>query len=274
MSVSRVHPKLSVPQVIKLFTNVPATFVDDFFSLYDPKDPSTFIVDLDMLSKWLAVRKSCLIKTLRKSYRVGEDYIEEKRPKVSKQYNNGGNRNIHVTLTADCMKRLCMRSRSDKAETVRTYFIEIEDFIFHYNDEIVDGLMKNIKALQEKNITKKKPDGPGVVYIIRVAEGFNKFGHTQDLTKRLATYNTGRMTDVEVLHVYRTEYRKEVERCVKKLMAEKQYRKHKEVYEVDADIIRKLIKGCANLSMKLHYKGKPSKMDGKYYLIFSTNIPA
>lgn len=274
MSASSAHPKLSIPEVIKRFTNVPAAFVDDFFSLYDPKDPSTFIVDLDMLSKWLAVRKSCLIKTLRKSYRVGEDYIEEKRPKVSKQYNNGGNRNIHVTLTADCMKRLCMRSRSDKAETVRTYFIEIEDFIFHYNDEIVDGLMKNIKALQEKNITKKKPDGPGVVYIIRVAEGFNKFGHTQDLTKRLATYNTGRMTDVEVLHVYRTEYRKEVERCVKKLMAEKQYRKHKEVYEVDADIIRKLIKGCANLSMKLHYKGKPSKMDGKYYLIFSTNIPA
>lgn len=271
---SSTLPKLSTSQVIKLFTNVPTKFVDDFFSLYDPKDPSTFIVDLDTLTKWLGVKKTNLMDTLRKSYKKGEDYIEEKKPKLDMQYSNGGNRNIQVTLTADCMKRLCMRSRSDKAETVRTYFIEIEEFIFHYNDEIVNGLMKSIKTLQEKNITKKKPDGPGFVYIIRAAEGFNKFGHTQDLTKRLATYNTGRIEDVEVLHVYSTEYRKELERCVKKLMAEKQFKNQKEIYEVDVEIIKKVIKGCARLSMKLHYKGKPSKMDGKYYLIFSSDIPS
>ena len=70
MSASSV-PKLSVPQVIKLFTNVPATFVDDFFLLYDPKDPSTFIVDLDVLSKWLDVAKYGLFRTLRQSYKIG-----------------------------------------------------------------------------------------------------------------------------------------------------------------------------------------------------------
>jgi len=149
MSASSAHPKLSVSQVIKRFTNVPAAFVDDFFSLYDPKDPSTFIVDVESLSKWLDVRKSCLIKTLRKSYIVGEDFIEEKRPKTDKHYKNGGNRNIQVMLTANCMKRLCMRSRSEKAETARTYFIEIDKFILHYSDEIVNGLMMNIKALQK-----------------------------------------------------------------------------------------------------------------------------
>jgi hypothetical protein len=103
-----------------------------------------------------------------------------------------------------------------------------------------------------------------------------KPGHTQDLVKRLATYNTGRLEDVDVLHVYETEYRKEVERCLKMLMAKKQYKKRKELYEVDLDIVKKLIRGCASLSMKLRYKGDgktTSAMNGKYYLIFTTDIP-
>ena len=37
-------PKLTVSQVIKLFTNVPKDFVDDFLALYDPKDPNDFII--------------------------------------------------------------------------------------------------------------------------------------------------------------------------------------------------------------------------------------
>jgi hypothetical protein len=265
-------PKLTISQVIKLFTNVPHKFVNDFLALYDPKDPSRFIIDLNILAKWLDVVKADLMRTLRTSYTLGDDYIQEK-PKERKRVGKyGGNREITVTLTADCMKRLCMRSRSAKAETVRTYFIEIEQFLFHYNEEIVDGLMNRIKNLQQTNIKIKKPDGPGVVYVIRVGKTL-KPGHTQDLLKRLPTYNTGRLEDVEVLHVYTTDYRKEVERCLKMLMSVKQYKKRRELYEVDLDIVKQLIKGCAALSMKLHYKGKPSKMDGKYYMIFDTDIP-
>jgi hypothetical protein len=169
-----------------------------------------------------------------------------------------------------------MRSRSAKAETVRTYFIEIEDFLFRYNDQIVDGLMRDIQNVQEKNIKKKKPDGPGVVYFFRAGEDVIKPGSASDMVKRLATYNTGRLDDVELLHVYQTDYRKEVERCLKKLMAEKQYKKRRELYEVDPDIVKKLIRGCASLSMKLRYKGHSkgkSNLNGKYYLIFTTDIP-
>ena len=103
-----------------------------------------------------------------------------------------------------------------------------------------------------------------------------KPGSASNMVDRLSTYNTGRVEDVELLHVYQTDYRKEVERCLKKLMAEKQYRKRRELYEVDPDIVKKLIRGCASLSMKLRYKG-PSKgkslVNGKYYMIFTTDIP-
>jgi hypothetical protein len=103
-----------------------------------------------------------------------------------------------------------------------------------------------------------------------------KPGSASDIVKRLSTYNTGRLDDIELLHVYQTDYRKEVERCLNKLMAEKQYRKSRELYEVDPDIVKKLIRGCASLSMKLRYKG-PSKgkslVNGNYYIIFTTDIP-
>ena len=112
---------------------------------------------MDVLAKWLHVPKKVLLKTLRESYIINQDYITTSKPKRVGKY--GGNNHKEVLLTADCMKRLCMRSRSAKAETVRTYFIQIEDFIFRYNAQIVDGLMRDIQNVQEKNIKSKKPDG-------------------------------------------------------------------------------------------------------------------
>lgn len=190
-------------------------------------------------------------------------------------------------LTDDCIKRLCMRSHSNKAETVRTYFIEIETFLVRYNDDIVDGLMRNIHEDMRRNIAEKRKDGPGKVYVIRAADNpteflksvnkveLNKIGQTgQSMDERLRVYNTGRAKDAEVLSVYRAPYRKEVEMCVKKLMHKKQHIKGREIYEVDNEIITKLIAGCDRMSMKLHYVTRKSKMTGPFYLIFTTDVPS
>ena len=271
-------PHLSTPELIKMFTNVPRAFVDDFLSLYDPENPNEFIIDLDKLAKWLSVRKYALLTTLRESYRKNVDFIEitpkEKVADPGTKKPRGGNLHITVMTTPDCMKRLCMRSKSKRAETVRYYFIEVERFVFTYNEQIVDGLMQKIKALADKNIARGKPDGEGMVYIIRAAANLYKLGHTKDLLKRLAVYNTGRKDDVTVVAVYETEYRKEVERCVKELVKEKQYKKRREIYEVDHEIIQKVITGCMKLSMKLHHKSRrDNPADGQYYMIFTSDIP-
>ena len=132
--------------------------------------------------------------------------------------------------------------------------------------------MHDIQDLAMKERRTNKEDGPGLVYILRASTNVNKVGETMmDLLKRLSTYNTGRMKDVELLYSYRTTHRREVEKCVKALMREKRYRKRRELYEVDWEIISKLIKGCARLSLKLDQRNK-SKLDGKYYIIFSSDI--
>ena len=43
---------------------------------------------------------------------------------------------------------------------------------------------------------------------------------------------------------YITENIDQVESCVKALMKKAQYRKYKEIYRVDLDIIKKIIKNC------------------------------
>jgi hypothetical protein len=264
---------LSVSDVVKLFTNVPAKFVDDFFALYKPNTKQDeFVINIDSIVKWLDVQKFTLTSTLKNSYKKGTDYTLEKAIRdPSMKY--GANNTIKVMLTPDCMKRLCMRSRSKKAETVRTYFIEIESFIMKYNSQIVDGIVRDIKhteAFHKKNPLK---EGPGYIYIIRAAathSNLYKLGHTQDLSKRLATYNTGRAHDVELLYAYHVQRRKEVESCVKVMMKDKQYKKRKEIYHVDLEIIKKIIDGCSSLSdIKLHHKASKSRLDGEYYMVFS-----
>lgn len=263
-------PKLSVDEVLKIFTTVPKKFIDDFYKFTINKDnDSNFYIDVDKLSLWLDVNKYTILRMLQRNYQEGIDYIKYLDNKKTSQK---ANHKKVILLTSECMKRICMSSRSEKAETVRSYFIELEEFIIHYNDQIVDGLMRDIQdiAIKDRSI---KEDGPGIIYIIRAAPNVNKLGETMtDLIKRLSTYNTGRVKDVELLYAYKTTHRKEVEKCVKTLMKEKRYRKRRELYQVDWEIISKLIKGCARLSLKLDQKHKSKINEGKYYIIFSSDL--
>lgn len=271
--IRKPEPKLSVSDVVKLFTNVPSTFVDDFFEMYKPDTKQDeFVINIDSVAKWLDIEKFTLTSTLKYSYKVDTDYTLE-RVARDPSIKSGSNNYIKVMLTPDCMKRLCMRSRSKKAETVRTYFIEIESFIIKYNSQIVDGIVRDIKKTEAFHKKHPLKEGPGYIYIIRAASSHSnlyKLGHTQDLYTRLATYNTGRANDVELLYAYHVQRRKEVESCVKVMMKDKQYKKRREIYHVDLDIIKKVIDGCSSLSeAKLHHKAAKSRLDGEYYIVFS-----
>ena len=52
--------------------------------------------------------------------------------------------------------------------------------------------------------------------------------------------------DIKILFEYETENIKQVESCIKILMKHAQYRKYKEIYQIDLNIIKKLIKQCDN----------------------------
>lgn len=124
-------PKLSKVELLKIFTQIPSDFIDDFFDIFSRNKDTSFTINLDIVAKWLHARKDELFATLKRSYVENVDYTVR-----NARSQKGGNRYKLVMLSINCFKRLCMRSRSKKAEDVRTYFIELDDFISHYSDQI------------------------------------------------------------------------------------------------------------------------------------------
>jgi len=50
--------------------------------------------------------------------------------------------------------------------------------------------------------------------------------------------------DIEIIMIYEADDVKQLEVCVKNYMKQSQYRKYKEIYQVDLNIIKKVIKDC------------------------------
>ena len=105
---------------------------------------------------------------------------------------------------------------------------------------------KKIKQL-EQNLKPKINPTKGIIYVFRSLNTdltLYKLGKTIDSKSRFKSHNSPMANDIEVLFQYETENIEQVESCVKILMKKSQYRKYKEVYQIDLDILRKTIKDC------------------------------
>ena len=91
-------------------------------------------------------------------------------------------------------------------------------------------------------------------------------GRTANLRQRLSNHASSRADDPQVLYQYECDDIDEVEACVKALIKKHKYRKYKEVYQADVDMIKYFVQGCANLKMR--YKSRKSKREitGGYYI--------
>lgn len=245
-------------EYLKKYTTISSKFIDDFFSLYDHKTLDTdFVINLDALTKWLQGTKGNIKDTLITSYTKDVDYIIEKDP--TKTF---GRHREKIMLTPDCMKRLIMLSKTKKAEEVRTYFIELEKHIDKYKNVIFEKYEGNLKPVP-------KSENEGVIYVLQSdlnLPGVYKIGKTTDFKSRLKTHHSSHDDNVKVKIIFRTDYIDEVEHCMKFYMKAKQYRKYKEFYQVDADIIKKMLKECDRMSVvaRKTISGKDQK--GGYFI--------
>ena len=189
---------------LKKFSTLNNDFIDDFYNIYDPDENilNDFPINIETITKWINSKKSRLKETLINTYTKNIDYkiTKEKEGKISKS-----NKEI-IMLTPDCFKRLCLLSKTNKAEEVRTYFLELEKIIGHYKNYIIDGLKKTIQIL-ENNTKEISQKIKGTVYIIRSIKDINgiyRFGQTEDFNKRLANYNSANSDKMEVMYIYET----------------------------------------------------------------------
>jgi phage anti-repressor protein len=248
----------SLQDYLKKFSVISNKFIDDFFSLYQYNTKDTeFVIDLEVLIKWLDARKSTIKETLVKSYTKNIDYTET----ITKKGSNG-RPSAKVMLTPDCMKRLCMVSRTKKAEDVRSYFIELEKHIDQYKDVIIERYLVD-HTPQKQNIQG------GVIYLLNTdlhLPGVYKIGKTNDFKSRLKTHQSSHIDNIKVVKVYKTTDIDNIEKCLKQYLKQKQFKKYKEFYQVDVDDVTKLFKICNNATLSAKTVLSKTEQKGGYYI--------
>lgn len=258
---------ISARQFVKKISNIPNEFIDDFFTFYGESTLQTdLVIDIDKVAKWLQCPKYQLLRTLRYSYKQNIDYISEKSVNTLKK--DARNNNYKkVFITPDCFKRICMMTRSPKGDTIRSYFIDIENNFIKYRKELINGMKSSLKTLEQSKLPKFE-SGEGYIYIIRALDydkGVYKIGRTTELKKRLSSYHVGKVNDINVEYIYKTENTKEVEGCIKALLGKYQFRKNKEVYKLPLSKLKEFVDGCSALGNKLIHHKKSKNQEGESY---------
>jgi len=253
---------MNLVEFLKKYSKVSNKFIDDFFSLYDINNKDSFIINLENIVNWLNTKKSKIKETLENSYQLNIDYIINKTPNTGKK----GAPKEEILLTVKCFKLLCMQSRTQKAIEVREYFYSLEELIDKYKNYIIEGLKDKINKLENNQRPKVNPS-KGVIYIIQTSDDITlyKIGKTSNLKNRLINYNSDKKDDIIPIYIYETEDIDAVEICIKGFMKKYQYRKYKEVYQTNIDIIKNFINKCGdivNTDYNLHLINKNKSQKG------------
>ncbi len=242
--------QLTLKDFLKKYSTLSNEFINDFYKIYDFNEYNNndFIINLDLISFWLETRKSKLKETLLNSYNLNIDYkiSKEKEGKISKS-----NKEI-ILLTPDCFKRLCLLSRTKKAEQIRTYYLELEKLINNYKNYIIEALQNTVNLLE--NNQKEIPSNiKGTIYILQSLkdiDGIYRFGQTEDFKKRLQNYNSANSDKMKVMLIYETKNATKIEKCVIAQIKEARYKKRKDFYQINLKLLKQIIKDCDDLTLK------------------------
>ena len=249
---------------IKQFSNVSNKFIDDFFGIYDEDNiqniDTDFIINLEFVSKWLKSDKSDLKKTLIRTYVENIDYIIN----VPKKQNTNGKKREDIMLTPECFKKICLLTRSKNGEKVREYYISMEEVLSKYKDHIIKNVYKKMDALKENQ--KPKVDvKKGLIYVLKTDKNRDdvfKIGKTKKFKRRLTEHNTTHEDNIFVAYIYEADNIDQLETCIKNALKTKQYRRQKEIFEVDLKSIKDITKYC-DKSIKIGVQ-KPTKIPKEY----------
>ena len=261
---------MKTTEFLKKFSLIDSKFIDDFYSFYDEgKNEYDQSINLETIAKWLNVKKEHLKRLLIDNFDDSTDYSETKIKRIGQGI--GSNNKKTVLLTYECAKLLCMISKSEKADIIRKYYIDLEKLLIKYKDNIAEnlyqqlGINANNKKIIEKNNKK------ALIYILKVDndtnEGF-KIGRSEDLKARMKQYNVGRISELPIVFVYQTDNIEEIEDCMKDNLRRYQLKNNTETFNIDLDFIKDTIKYCAKTSVLLKRDNKLfKKKDNKKWVI-------
>jgi prophage antirepressor-like protein len=232
--------------------------------LYFKDEEINFILDIDNII-WFKFSNIAQILEYKDRNDVLKKHVDKKYRKHIKNIKT--NQEIikqkpdTVYITESGLYKLLIRSRMKNAEKFQTWLIEQAlPKLRQYGKYEVDIKTKTkIKNLNHKislltksntkfkqNMTKNKYPKGMHFYVIK-DEDMYKIGYTKDLTKRLATYNTGNANKASYTYYKKTDCAKEIEECMKALLNEYIYKSDKEFYNCSLNKILTEVRKCFKL---------------------------
>lgn len=259
---------MKITEFLKKYSLINSKFIDDFYSFYNEgKNEYDFTINLNNVTFWLDLRKDNLKRLLESNFVKNQDYIETKQTVKGK--GRGASNTKTVLLTYTCAKLLCMISKCEKAALIRNYYIELEKLLIKYKDEIVNSLNNQLGIKENNEIIIEKNKDTGLIYILKVDDEVKKLGNSGDIKKRMKQYNVGRIDELPIVFVYKTDKMKEIEKCLKSNLKQYQYKKNTETFKIDIEFIKETIKYCTLKNALLLKKNKKllDRKDNKNWLI-------
>ena len=122
--------------------------------------------------------------------------------------------------------------------------------------------MKKQISVLENNQKELPNNSESMIYILKSPkdiDGIYRLGKTNDFKKRLQNYNSANSDKMEVVMVYETKCASEVENCVISQIKKYRYKKRKDFYEVNVDIIKEIINSCDKMTLKYKKRIEKSK---------------
>ncbi len=232
--------------------------------LYFKNEEINFILDTDDII-WFKFSNIAYILEYRDRNDVLKKHVDKKYRKHIKNIKT--NQEIikqkpdTVYITESGLYKLLIRSRMKKAEQFQTWLIEqalpkLRQYGKYEVDEKTKAKLKKLnhkislltksnKKLKQ-NMTKNKYP-KGMHFYVLKDDSMYKIGYTKDLTKRLATYNTGKENKAAYSYYKKSDCAKEIEECMKALLNEYIYKSNKEFYDCSLNKILKEVRKCFKL---------------------------
>jgi predicted GIY-YIG superfamily endonuclease len=112
----------------------------------------------------------------------------------------------------------------------------------------------------------------GYIYVFKASEQLNlhRIGRSSNLKRRITEHQSSQADDIDVLYRFKTNDIVFVESCIHKALKDKRYRKYKEVFEADIDMIKMLLNKCSGIidARKEFESRKNPTQTGGYFIMF------
>ena len=206
------------------------------------------------------------------------------------------NRTIHLILSPKCFKKSLMMIRTEKANSIRDYYVDIEEVCLEFNKFLLEeskiSLEKTKLELKEEQDKNKyisdmtinrspllKKESVYAVSTYRYAsQNFIKFGMTiNKLTSRTSGYNIGKLPcdRYYVIFSFQCIDAKSFELYVFSLLQNFKVNKTKEMFKIHFDLFFKIMNiACSNYSNSIERVNEIITKEQDKYVHIKPNIPS